>query len=97
MKKAILEVPNAPAVMPVKRERGPTGLVNHVGWVISVNPTIQTLLRARHANRGITNKRWAKRLVCRAFPARMKMIPVLPNVKNVALGNTKMHLAMTRV
>ena len=31
------------------------------------------------------------------YQERMKMIPVQPNVKIAAVGNIKMHLAMTRV
>jgi hypothetical protein len=38
-----------------------------------------------------------KHLVCRAFLARTKTVPVQPNVKIAALGNTKMHRATTRV
>ena len=97
VKKAILEVLNAPVVTRVKRVLVTMGLVNHAGRVISVNPAIQTLLRAHHAKVAIIKLTRAKRLVCRAFLARMKTMPVQPNVKIAALGNTKMYLAMTLV
>ena len=97
VKKASQEVPNAPVVTRVKRVLVTMGLVNHVGRVISVNPAIQTLLRAHHAKVAIIKLTRANHRVCRAFLARMKTIPVRPNAKIAALGNIKIHLAMIRV
>jgi hypothetical protein len=45
---------------------------------------------------GIKRKK-KKHFVCRAFLARMKTMPVQPNVKIAAVGNIKMHLATIRV
>ena len=97
VKKVILEVPNAPVVTPANPGRGPTVLAKHVRRVNLVNPMIQTLLRARHANRATFKKIRAKLPVCRAFPERMKMIRVQPNAKIVAKDNIKAYRATTRV
>ena len=97
VKKVMLEVPNAPVVTPVNQERVAMVRVKCVGWVNLVHQMIQTRLRAHRAKLAIIKQVRAKHLVYRAFPARMKTIPVLPNVKIAALGNIKMRLAMTRV
>ena len=97
VKKAILEVPNAPAVPLVKRVRVSMVLAKPVRWVNLVRPTTILLLLAHRAQVAIIKQFRAKLLVCRAFLARMRMRLDQPNVKIAALDNTKTHLAMTRV
>jgi hypothetical protein len=96
-KKAILEVPNAPVAVLVKPVLALVVLVKNVRLVNHVHPMIKTLLCARHVIPDFIKQLWAKHLVYRAFLARMKTIPVQQNVKIAAVGNIKMHLAMTRV
>ena len=96
-KKAILAVPNAPVVPLVRRVRVPTVLAKHVRRVNLVHPMTILLLRAYHVDLGLIKQLRAKHLVCHAYLARMKTIPVQPNVKIAALGNIKMHLATKRV
>jgi hypothetical protein len=97
VKKAILAVPNAPVAPLAKRVRVLMVLAKHALRDNHANPTIQTLLRACDAKVALIKKNRAKHLVCRAFLERMKTIPVQPNVKSAALGNTKMYRAMTLV
>jgi hypothetical protein len=97
VKKAILEVPNAPVVPLVKQERVSMALAKHVRWVNLVHPMTLLLIRAHLAKVAIIKQLRAKRLVCLAFLARMKMTLVPQIAKIAALGNTKMHLAMERV
>ena len=97
VKKAILAVPNAPVVPLAKRVRVPMALAKHVRWVNLVHPITILLTRAYHVFLGRIKQVWAKHRVCRAFLARMKTVPVQPNVKIAALGNTKMQLGMTLV
>ena len=97
VKKAILEVPNAPAVPLAKQVPVLMVLAERVMRDNHANPMIQTRLRARPAKVALIKTKMAKRLVCRAFLARMKTIPVQPNAKIAALGNIKIHLAMIRV
>tara|TARA_B110001469_G_C9283640_1_gene156552 strand:+ start:55 stop:405 length:351 start_codon:yes stop_codon:yes gene_type:complete len=97
VKKVILEVPNAPVVTPVNQVLVPMVLVKHVMRVNLEHPMIKTLLRAHCAELVIIKQVRAKHLVCHAYLARMKTIPVQPNVKIAVLDNIKMHLAMTRV
>jgi hypothetical protein len=58
---------------------------------------IKKRMLAHHATRARIKKRRAKRLVCRAFLERMRMIRVPPNVKIVAKDNIKAYRATTRV
>jgi hypothetical protein len=91
VKKVILEVPNALVVVPVNRVRVKMVLVKHVRWVNLVHPMTVLLILARHATLGIIKKIRAKRLVCRAFLGRMKMILVRTLVKIAAKDNIKMR------
>ena len=93
VKKASQEVPSAPVVPRVNPVRVTMVRAKYVRRANLVHPTIQTRLRARHANRATFKKIRAKRLVCRAFLARMKMILVRPTVKIAALDNIKMYRA----
>jgi hypothetical protein len=97
VKKAILEVPNALVVPLVNRERVSMARVKHVWRVNLVHPMTILLIRAHHAKVAIIKQLRAKRLVYHAFLARMKTIPVQPNVKIAALDNIRMYLAMTLV
>ena len=97
VKKAIREVPNAPVVPLAKRVRVSTVLVKHVLRVNLVHPMNVLLTRAYHVFLDLIKQVRVKHLVCRAFLARMKTIPVQPNVKSAALGNIKMYRAMTLV
>ena len=97
VQKVILEAPNAPVATLVNRERVSMARAKHVWRVNLVHPMTILLIRAHHAKVAIINQARVKRLVCRAFLARMKTLPVLPNVKIAASGNIKMHLAMIRV
>ena len=97
VKKAIPAVPNAPVVPRAKRAPVLTVLAKHVLRDNHANPMIQTRLRARRAKVALIKTKMAKRLVCRAFLARMKMIRVQPNAKFAALGNTNMYPAMILV
>ena len=97
VKKAIRAVPNAPVVPLAKRVPVLMVLAKHVMRGNHANPMIQTRLRARPAKVALIKTKMAKRLVCRAYLARMKTVPVRRNVKIAALGNTKMQLAITRV
>ena len=97
VKKVILEVPNAPVVPRAKRVRVPMALAKHVRRVNLVHPMTILLMRAHHAKVAIIKQLRAKRLVCRAFLARMRMALVQQIVKIAALDNTKMRLAMKRV
>ena len=97
VKKVMLEVPNVPVVTPVNQGRVLMVRVKNVRRVNLVHPMIKTLLRAHHAKLAIIKQVRAKHLVYHAYLARMKTIPVQPNVKIAALGNIKMHLATKRV
>jgi hypothetical protein len=97
VKKATPAVPNAPVVPLAKRVPVLMGLAEPVMRGNHVNPMIQTRLRARSAKVALIKTKLAKHLVYRAYLARMKTIPVQPNVQSAALGNTKMYLAMTLV
>ena len=97
VKKAILEVPNAPVVPLAKQVPVLMVLAERVMRDNHANPMIQSRLRARPAKVALIKTKMAKRLVCRAFLARMKMILVRPNVKSAALDNIKMYRATTRV
>ena len=97
VQKAMLAVPNAPVVPLAKRVRVPMVLAKHVRWVNLVHPMTILLTRASHVFLGLIKQVRAKHRVCRAFLARMKTVPVQPNVKIAALGNIKMQLAMIRV
>jgi hypothetical protein len=94
VKKVIPAVPNAP-VAPLAKRVLP--VAKYVRRANLVNPMIQKRMLVHHATRACIKQIRAKRLVCRAFLERMKTIPVQPNVKSAALGNTKMHRATTRV
>ena len=83
VKKAMLEVPNAPVAMLVNRVRVIMVPVKYVRWANLVHPTIQTRLRARHANRATFKKIRAKLPVCRAFPERIKTVPGDNRAKSV--------------
>ena len=93
----MLAVPNAPAVPLAKRVRVPMVLAKHVRWVNLVHPTTILLTRASHVFLGLIKQLRGKHLVCHAYLARTKTVPVLPNVKIAALGNIKMQLGMTLV
>ena len=97
VKKAIRAVPNALVAPLAKRVPVLMVNVNNVPLVNHVHLMIQTRLRAYHVLPGLIKQVQAKRLVCRAYLARMKTVPVRRNVKIAALGNTKMQLAITRV
>ena len=97
VKKVILVVPNASVATRVKPERALAVLAKHVRRANLVHPMTQKRMLVHHATRARIKKMRAKRLVCRAFLERMKTIPVQPNVKSAALGNTKMYPAMTLV
>ena len=97
VKKVMLEVPNAPVATPVNQERVLMVRVKNVRRVNLVHPMIKTLLRAHCAELVIIKQVRAKHLVCHAYLARMKKIPVQPNVKIAVLDNIKMHVAITRV
>ena len=97
VKKAILEVPNVPAVPLVKRVRASMVLAKPVRWVNLVRPTTILLLLADRAQVAIIKQFRAKRLVCRAFLARMRMRLDQPNVKIAAKDNIKAYRATTRV
>jgi len=97
VQKVIPEVPNAPVVPLVKQVRLLMVLAKHVRWVNLVHPMTILLIRAHRATVGIIKELRAKRLVYHAFLARMKTIPVQPNVKIAALDNIRMYLAMTLV
>ena len=97
VKKVILAVSNAPVAPLAKRVRVPTVRAKHVRWVNLVHPMTILLIRAHHAKVAFIKQLRAKHLVCRAFLARTKTVPVQPNVKIAALGNIKMQLAMIRV
>ena len=86
-------VPNAPVATRVNRVPAPVAGVNNAPLVNRVQPTIKTLLRARYATLAIIRRNWAKRLVCRAFLERMKMILVRTLVKLVVKDNINMHPA----
>jgi hypothetical protein len=96
-KKAILAVPNAPVAPLARRVRVPMVLAKHVRWVNLGHPMTVLLTRAYHVHLGLIKQVRAKHLVCHAYLARMKTIPVQPIVKSAAVGNTKMQLATTRV
>ena len=72
-------------------------LAKHVRRVNLVHPMTILLMRAHHAKVAIIKQLRAKRLVCRAFLARMKTTLVQQNVKIARKDNTKMYLAMTLV
>ena len=93
VKKVIPAVPNAPVAPLAKR----VPVAKYVRRANLVNPMIQKRMLVHHATRACIKQIRAKCLVCRAFLARTKTIPVQPNVKSAALGNTKMHRATTRV
>jgi hypothetical protein len=95
--KAILAVPNAPVAPLAKRVRVPMALAKHVRWVNLVHPMTILLTRAYHVLLGLIKQLRAKHLVCRAFRARTKTVPVQPNVKIAALADIKMHRATTLV
>ena len=97
VQKVIPAVPNAPVVPLVKQARLLMVLAKHVRWVNLVHPMTILLIRAHRAFLGIIKQLQAKHLVYHAFLARMKTIPVQPNVKSAALGDIKMQPAMTRV
>ena len=96
-KKAIPAVPNAPVVLLVNQVRVPMARAKHVRRVNLVHPMTILLLRAHHAKVAFIKQVRAKHLVCHAFLARTKTVPVQPNVKIAALGNIKMQLGMTLV
>jgi hypothetical protein len=81
VKKVIQVAPNAPVATRVKRVWVIMALVKHVMRVNFVHPMTLLLIRAHHAKVAIIKQVRAKRLVCRAYLARMKTIPVQPNVK----------------
>jgi hypothetical protein len=97
VKKVILEVPNAPVVTLVKRVRVTVVNVNNVRQVNHVHPMIQTQFRAHRATLAIIKQIRAKHLVCHAFLALMRMIPVQPHAKIALEDNIKMRLAMKHV
>jgi hypothetical protein len=77
-------------------------LVHTVGMVqfVNVKPVIIVKEKQQikpHVIPAIIKKNRAKHLVYHAYLARMKTIPVQPNVKIAAVDNIKVHLAMTRV
>jgi hypothetical protein len=95
VKKVILEVSNAPVATLVNRVLVPMVRAKHVRLVNLVHPMIRRLFLARHVIPAIINTFRAKRLVCRAYLARMKIELVHQNVKIAALDNIKMYLATT--
>ena len=71
VKKAMLEVPNAPVVTPVNQGRVTGAHVKNVRRVNLVHPMIKTLLRAHCAKLACIKTKEAKHLVYRAYLARM--------------------------
>jgi hypothetical protein len=97
VKKVIQVAPNAPVATRVKRVRVMGARVKNVRRVNLVCPKISTRLLVHRVPLELIKKIRAKRLVCRAYLARMKTIPVQHSVKIAVLDNIKLHLAMTLV
>jgi hypothetical protein len=83
VKKVIQEVPNAPVATLVNRVRVTMVRAKPVRRVNLVNLMIGRLILAHHANRATIKKSRVKRLVCRAFLARIKIHQANTPVKNV--------------